>query len=375
MADSLKVTEQRSDEIDLIEIFRILWDKKWWIVITTFATTLLAGIYAFTAKEQWTSKAVVIAPKVADLGNYLSLRSEYANILNLKEFTTQSVVNHLFNNFKTSLFSDNMKREFFTKSKWFENYTAESGFDTEEKKQKFLSDILSKYLVITVPDLKKNPNAMGIDISFSAATPSDAQKVLEDYISFVNKSVLMEDKMDFLADIHIILDNLELQKDKMQKDTESIRQVQLENLNNALDIAKSAGIKEYSKTVDNIKVPQIALGDAQIPFSDSKLSDGTYLFMLGEKYLQAQVDILAKNKIVYPVSFYNIEKQVSLLRDLKKKVDHESSVRSYYYLASPDYPSTRDWPKRLIILIIAAALGGIIGCVIVIIRNILMPKH
>lgn len=374
MADSVKIHEQSSDEIDLIEIFRILWNKKIWIILTTFVTTLLAGVYAFTVKEQWTSKATVIAPKVADMGNYLSLRSEYANILNVKEFTSQGVVDNLFKNFRTALFSDNIKREFFSQSKWFLEYASSNALDTENKKQELLSDLISKSLIVTLPDLKKNPNAIGINISFAAETPADSQKVLTEYVNFVNEFVLMEDQTDFSADIHIAIDNLELQKDKIQRDTESIRHVQLENLNNALDIAKSAGIKEYSKTAGNISIPHVVLGDAQIPFTDSKLSDGSYLFMLGEKYLQAQVDTLTRNKIVYPVSFYNIEKQVSLLKDLEKKAGNESSASSYYYLASPDYPSIKDKPRRVIILLIGLILGVILSSLTIIIYSLVSRR-
>lgn len=374
MADSLKMPEHSSDEIDLIEIIRTLWDKKIWIILTTFLTTLLTGVYAFTAKERWTSKATVIAPKVADMGSYLSLRSEYANILNVKDFTSQSVVDNLFKNFRTALFSDNIKREFFSQSKWFTEYASLNGLDTEDKKQKLLSDLISTSLIVTLPDLKKNPNAIGINISFSTETPADSQKVLTEYVNFVNEFVLMEEQTDFSADIHVALDNLELQKDKIQRDTESVRHVQLENLNNALDIAKSAGIKEYSRTAGNISIPQVALGDAQIPFTDSKLSDGSYLFMLGEKYLQAQVDTLTRNKIVYPVSFYTIEKQISLLKGLQKKAENESSVVSYYYLSSPDYPTTKDKPKRAIILLIGLVLGLIISSFIVLFYSIVMLR-
>lgn len=347
-------SQKHNNEIDLIEIIRVLWDKKWWIVLITFVTTLLAGVYAFSAKEQWTSKATVIAPKVADMRNYLALRSEYANILNVKDFSSQTIVDNLFNNFKTTLFSNNVKKEFLTQSKWFEEYATGS---SEDKRQKLISEMVGTNFLATIPDLKKDPNALGINISFATDTPTTAQKVLEEYISFVNKTVLVEDKIDFLADIDIAINNLKLQKDKIQRDTQNTRQVQLENLKNALDIAKSAEIKEYSKTIGDLSVPQVTLGDAQIPFTDSKLSDGTYLFMLGEKYLQAQVDILTKNKVVYPVSFYTIEKQVSLLKELAQKVDGDIGVSGYYYLNSPDYPASKDKPKAAVILLISVLVG------------------
>ncbi|VFS47125.1 Wzz/FepE/Etk N-terminal domain-containing protein [Budvicia aquatica] len=48
-----------NDEIDLFELLLRLWDKKGLILMVTLVTTLMAGIYAFTAKEQWTVKAYV----------------------------------------------------------------------------------------------------------------------------------------------------------------------------------------------------------------------------------------------------------------------------------------------------------------------------
>ena len=81
---SQKINE--TDGVDLIELIRILWTKKLWIIISAFIFMAISAGYAFTAKEQWTSKSVVIAPKVANLGDYLSFRSEYASILDIKDF-------------------------------------------------------------------------------------------------------------------------------------------------------------------------------------------------------------------------------------------------------------------------------------------------
>ena len=52
--------------------------------------------------------------------------------------------------------------------------------------------------------------------------------------------MLAENKKDFLANINLVLSGLEVQKNKIERDTETVRQIQLENLTTALDIAKSA---------------------------------------------------------------------------------------------------------------------------------------
>lgn len=366
---SQKINE--SDEIDLIELIKNLWKKKLWIILSAFVCTAIAAGYAFTAKEQWTSKSVVIAPKVANLGDYLSFRSEYASILDIKDFSQDKVSEKVFNDFKTALFSRSLKEAFFSQSAWFNTYAAKNA-NSEEAKQKLLSNLVDKNLIVTIPDPKKDPNAIGVNVSFAAETPKEAQDVLLDYIQFVNQWVLSENKKDFLANIDLVLSGLDIQKNKIERDTETVRQIQLENLTRALDIAKSAGIKDYSKSLGgNVSVPEVLLGDAKVPFSDSKLSDGSYLFMLGEKYLQAQVDTLKNAPLVYPLNYYNIEKQANLLNVLEKKVEKESIVSGYYYLNSPDYPVVKDKPKRLIILAIGFILGVIISSLIILIRRYL----
>ena len=235
--------------------------------------------------------------------------------------------------------------------------------------------MVDKNLIVTIPDPKKDPNSIGVNVSFAAETPKEAQDVLLDYIQFVNQWVLAENKKDFLANIDLVLSGLDIQKNKIERDTETVRQIQLENLTRALDIAKSAGIKDYSKSLGgNVSVPEVLLGDAKVPFSDSKLSDGSYLFMLGEKYLQAQVDTLKNAPLVYPLNYYNIEKQANLLNVLEKKVEKEGAVSGYYYLSEPDYPVQRDWPKRLILLIVGFVFGVVLSSLIILAREVFSNK-
>ena len=374
MSDSRYQKINESDEIDLIELIKNLWKKKLWIILSAFVCTAIAAGYAFTVKEQWTSKSVVIPPKVANLGDYLSFRSEYASILDIKDFSQDKVSEAIFNDFKGALFSRSLKETFFSQSKWFDNYAAKNA-NSEETKQKLLSNLIDKNLIVAVPDPKKDTNVIGVNVSFAAETPKEAQDVLLAYIQFINQWVVIQNKKDFLADISVVRGDLEIRKNKIEQNAEYARQIQLENLTTALDIAKSAGIKDYSKSLcGNVSLLEVSLGDTQAPFSDAKLNDGTYLFMQGEKYLQAQVNTLKNAPLVYPLNYYNIEKQANLLNILEKKVEKEGAVSGYYYLSEPDYPVQRDWPKRLILLVAGAFLGSLIGCLIVLIRSFLERK-
>ena len=375
MSDSRYQKLNESDEIDLVELVKNLWKKKLWIILSAFVCTAIAAGYAFTAKEQWTSKSVVIPPKVANLGDYLSFRSEYASILDIKDFSQDKVSEAVFNDFKTALFSRSLKEAFFSQSKWFNTY-ADKNANSEETKHKLLSNLVDKNLIVTVPDPKKDPNAIGVNVSFSAETPKEAQDVLSAYIQFVNQWVVIQNKKDFLADISVVRGSLEIQKNKIRQDAENARQIQLENLTTALNIAKSAGIKDYSKSLSgNISLLEVSLGDTRVPSTDSKLSDGTYLFMLGEQYLQAQVNTLKNAPLVYPLNYYNIEKQANLLSTLEKKVEKEGAVSGYYYLSEPDYPVIKDKPKTLLIILAAFLVGLILSILFILTKEYYKGKN
>ena len=356
-----EVSSQRNDEIDLIELFRVLWKKKLWIVLSAFVCTLIAGVYAFTAKEQWTSTAIVVAPRSTDLGSLLPARAEYARIIGDGDFSTGKLSDSLYGQFKHFLLSNDLKRQFLEQSEWVKDYTKEM---TEDQKRKYIEETVSKYLIVHEVDPKKKDltelDKIGLKLTFSAETPKDAQLVLGQYVEFINQYLLNQTNQEFKLGFNLRLDALKFAKEQMEESLTETKTVQVENLTNALNIAKKAGITDFSRGNNNISVPEYMLGDARLNISDSELADGTYLFMLGEKYLQAQLDIAKNNPVVYPTNYYSTERQLSKLTKLAPKLDSVKNVKAYYYLSSPDYPVVKDKPKKALIL----AIGFIIGLII-----------
>lgn len=371
MKDSVNVvSEQRNDEIDLIEIIRVLWSKKLFIIAVTFITTVLAGVYAFTAKEQWTSKAVIVAPKVAELGTYLDVRREYNRILRVDPVDPNVLSNNLFANFNRLAQSADIRNDFFVNS---DVYKSSIENKDEQAQRRILTHLSTEATTFSVPDQKKNPNAIGNTLSFYAENPVIAQDTLGEFINFVNNRALKLELDDFLVDFHNILTALKYEKSLIQEDLSVNKSVQLENLNKAYETAVKAGIKEYSKVFNESDVSSLAaaaISDTKIPLSDSKLSDSSYLFMLGEKYLKAQIDVANEKGIVYPPRYYQIDFQLKQLEPLFKKAK-EVTAKSYSYQASPDYPVNKDKPKKVIILSIGIILGFMLSLIIIFLINIL----
>ena len=370
-----EISSQRNDEIDLIELFRVLWKKKLWIVLSVFVCTLVAGVYAFTTKEQWTSTAIIVAPRTTDLGTLLPARAEYARIIGDGDFSTGKLSDSLYGQFKHFLLSNDLKRQFLEQSEWVKNYTKEM---TEEQKRKYIEETVSKYLIVHEVDPKKKDltelDKISLKIIFSAETPKDAQSVLTEYVSFVNQYILNQTNQEFKLGFNLRLDELKFTKEQIEENLTEAKKVQVENLTNALEIAKKAGITDFSRGNNNISVPEYMLGDARLNISDSKLADGTYLFMLGEKYLQAQLDIAKNNPVVYPTNYYSTERQLSKLTKLAPQLDSVENVKAYYYLSSPDYPVVKDKPKKALILAIGFIIGMVLSTFVILLGSVIQTN-
>ena len=362
-----------SDEIDLIELIRVLWKKKLWIILSALVGMAISAGYAFTAKEQWTSTTIVVAPRSTDLGNLLLVRAEYARIIGDSEFSAGGLSDSLYGQFKHFLLSSDLKREFLSQSTLVKEYTKEM---TEEQRSNYIENaILNDLVVHEVDPNKKDLKALdkiGLKITFSAETPKLAQAVLTDYVNFVNLHILNQTNKEFKLGFDLRLDGLRFSKKQIEESLTEAKKVQVENLTNALGIAKKAGITDFSKgNSKNLSIPEYMLGEGRLSISDSKLADGTYLFMLGEKYLQAQLDIAKNTEIVYPVDYYSTERQLVKLTELESRLDDIGEVKSYYYLSSPDYPMIKDKPKKLLILVIGFLIGLILSSFIILLSSLI----
>lgn len=375
MTNNIQQYHQADDEIDLIELIRVLWKNKLQIIAITAITTILAAAYAFTAKEQWTSKATVIAPTLSDMGEYLAIRREYNRILQTEAIDPNVLSDNLFANFSQLARSTDIRNEFFAQSDIYKQLT--EGKD-EFGKIKVLSDLSNKATQFIIPDAKKEPNAVGYQISFFAETPAEAQKTLKSFVDFVNTEALRIELNNYLIDFENVLQSLKYEKSVHNEDVELLQKVQLAYLNKAYETADRAGIEDYYRFFLNENIYQgvtqqsqaQAQTQAQVSLVDSQLFNSNYLFMLGKKYLKAQIEALTEKGKIYSTRYYQIDSQIKQLEPLLEQAK-QIKAQAYHYHASPDYPVRKDKPRKAIVLIIGFVLGFGLSCIGVLIVNVL----
>lgn len=305
-------------ELDLLDILVHLWKGKKTIIASIVVTVLLATIYIFTAKEVWTSKAIVTQPAAGQVANYnAALSVLYSQSMQDKP-ALGLLQQQLFNRFSSSMSALSNELE-----------------NREEP------------LTLKVERVEKG-SSEPLRISFAAESAEAARKQLTDYIQKVNDDVVDEYGADIRRSLSVktreLTDSLDTQKqvaiDKKQQRIEVIQQ--------ALKIADAA------------ELTRSQLNQAEF------LSDDT-LYLLGTASLQAMIANEATRPLAFDQNYYVTQTALLAMTHLKIQVEN---LQSYRYVAAADLPIRRDSPKRGLTLILAAVLGGVIGSCLVLGRRI-----
>ncbi|MDG2953765.1 Wzz/FepE/Etk N-terminal domain-containing protein [Bisgaard Taxon 10/6] len=333
----------KNDEIDLIDLIKILWKKKLTVILSAFLFTIVAAIYAFTAKEKWTSTTEVIEPTIVDMGAYGNAKLRFAQISKLPDITIDTISKSLYAKFDRLAFSLNERRNFFAQSDEYKGLIQ----DQDEKgKPKILSDLITEDTAVVRPDPKKNTDMFGNRITFSAQTPENAQETLTQFIDFINEKAFELDKNEFQMEIAQQIDNLTNEKKEIEE---------------SLMVQKEQN-KDDSKPLNVIpqSLPQTSSNSSSQSAQDSALDPAMALLVYGDDYSRMQLRIITG--------------QINQLKALQNEVKG-LKAQTYTYQASPSYPVQRDWPKRAILLIVGAVLGGIVGCAVVLVKFFLSSKE
>ncbi|PHI28799.1 LPS O-antigen chain length determinant protein WzzB [Budvicia aquatica] len=329
-----------NNEIDLFELLLRLWDKKGLILMVTLVTTLIAGIYAFTAKEQWTVKAYVSPPQMAQIEDYLTLRRAFSRVSGINA-DPQAIANHLFSRFTDMVSSPTEKLSYLSETAYVKQQTESM---EPHAKRLWLTEMTDKGLVTSPPDERKTlPYFM---LSVSADNPQTALALLTDYVERINQQVIAQDDAEFQNNLQAMI----LARQKEQQDIDFSLQAdranQLANLTRSRSTAQRAGIKDYyANSASN--------GATKI-----ELANSVHKYMLGENFLSAEINSLMESPIVYPVRYHDISRELSLLAPL---LQQQVTAQVYRYQLTPGEHMKKDRPKKALILVLGVLLGGMLG--------------
>ena len=343
---------QDNDEIDLIELFRTLWKQKAKIALITAATTLAAGIYAFTAEEVWTSKAVFDAPKLEEIGSYYEFTQQLRRTLQKPTIGAitlipDQITKEVFTEFQKQTNSIDLRREFWSQSDYYHNLVKD--IKSEKDKNKKLDDLIEKNITVVEIDEQKIKFP---SVSLSVNDAATAKELLIQYVDKLNAKVWKSKSAELKTILKEEVAELENEKKLLEFRAETDRKNAIEVIGKAKNVAEKANLKELNLTAMQ--------GNANV-------NSGDMLFFLGTKALDAQIDNLINKPITMPTRYYEVER---MLTELKKLPEFKVDIKSYRYLQAPNEPLTKDKPKRVLILAVGFFLGLMLGCIgVLIFRN------
>lgn len=326
----------KNDEIDLFDLIAQLWKKKHWIIGCMLITTLLAAVYAFTAKEQWTATAVINAPTFHSMSNYYQGFRLVEGDSDVPT-TSEDVSNKLFQQFVSMAASYNEISQFIQHSDYFKT---QSKSMTSAEQSRLLEEFVDE-----VKFIKDKENAF-YTISFPAQTAKQSKMLLIDYMKTVNKNVSNEQYTQLAAQVESKKQSVENQMASLKKIAEEQRLEEIQNVNMALAIAQKA----------NIEKPETA-GLAKL--------DSTNMFLLGKDALTAMSDSIEKQPLVLGDKYYELQGQYMALSGFNSGAD---GAKAFSYLKSPVEPVSRDKPKKALILGLGLLIGVILGSCMVFLK-------
>ncbi|EKP0314427.1 O-antigen chain length regulator [Aeromonas veronii] len=346
------VQASTSDEIDLRELILVLWRQKAVILSVTLLFAIAGISYAMTARQVWTSQALISEPSVSQVAALqLAVDKIQAIILsnsNKNESPPSTAAFSsleqpaIYKSFISAFNSMNHKRDFLTQEGVYAAEIEKAGISDKRSERALMSKLAE-----SISAKAQDKTSEDMILSFSAETPELALQRLVKYIDFVQQQQLKSKNAELQSIWQNRIKALTAQYDSAKADTLLKRQEELQRVGYSLRISKAAGVDTPLERIDSQEVFNI---------------------QLGTKGLTEKLKILneIKDPELLNPELGKIRLELSGLIALKIK---KADFQSFNMIDSPEEPFTRDTPKRPLIVVLATLLGGMLGIAIVLVRH------
>lgn len=315
---NLEKYDVAENNVDLLEVISQLWRGKK-IIFSCIAIMLLLTVgYLKASNERWSSHAILTLPTFGQLANYnAALTILYADNTQDKP-SVSNVQAQLFSRFTASISAYSLT------------------LNNQKQPQKLTVNLAGA-------------NSDSLNLTFTSISAKTAQFDLTNYINKINNEVVQ----DYLKDIKF---SIGVKTRDLKNSLETYTQVAIDKKQHRIDVIKQALKVAQASSINKLQVNQAEY-----------LSDDT-LYLLGSEALTAMIDNEKTKPLELDDKYYDAQRALLSLTHLKVDLNNLSS---FHYISKADLPINRDGPKKAVSLLIAILLGGLIGIVIILSRNLL----
>ena len=232
-----------SDEIDLRELLLVLWRQKVLILLVTGAFAVAGIFYAMTARQVWTSQALISEPSVSQV-EALQLAVDKIQVImsNYGAPPSAAVFSSLeksaiYKSFISAFNSMDNKRAFLTQDGVYAAEMEKSGVSDKRSELLLMSKLADSISAKALDKISQD-----ITLNVSAETPALALQRLKKYIEFVQQQQLKRKNAELQSIWQNRIKTLAAQYDNVKTDTLLKRQEELQRVRYSLRISKAAGV-------------------------------------------------------------------------------------------------------------------------------------
>ncbi|MBN4068485.1 hypothetical protein JYU06_03045 [Desulfotalea psychrophila] len=348
------------DEINLLDVVRILITQKWIIVGITVISTVLAVGMALWLPSGYRAE-VTLLPPLAEAVAKLNVPNINQNGAEAYFFKIEAL--DLYHELIKNAKSKRLQRLFFD-----ENELA--GF-LSKKEDERSDDILFRdqfSAKLKVKQAKDKKETEVVVISLEGQNSSQIASWLNSFVDFVDKETILAQKLAFSTKVTRLKDSVVQRIESLRITEESLRLDSIARMEEAVLVAGKLGWVEHSENLGVLY--EQAKTQMNMSFSLQEMP----LYFRGSKALQAEIDVLRKreNSDPYIDELRTLQNQLEFLSLISQDTDDIHAMTLDQGAIADEKPVK---PNRKLIVIMGFVLGLGLSIIISFARHMFVTKN
>lgn len=330
-------------EVDIVALLSAMWAKKYFICSVVVISFLAALAYLKFSRTIYETKVFVMPPTQNEIADFNYGRTDATG---LKPYSVGQVYDVFLRDFQ----GESLRRSFF------EQYYLPSLTEVERKgPQSLLYNEFSRTMVVSAAG-KNSPDLYSLTVR--GDSPEQVVSWAKAYVAEAGESAKHEMIKNVEREAEVRARNVSQQIEGLRESGQKVREDQIVQLQEALNVAHSVGLKE-PPIIGNGLSAKVTAG-----------MEGALAYMQGSKALEAQILNLEKRKSDDPfiTKLRDLQASYSLFSAVEVNPDNVAVYRLDGVIVSPDAPVS---PRKLFVIGVSLLLGLIVGVGVVMLQYLL----